>query len=228
MFFDRYDAGKQLAQKLISYKSSDTVVYALPRGGVLVGYEIAKSLKAPLDVVINRKIGHPLNKECAICAITEEGEMVYDELGLCGIDDDWINIEATAQQKEARRRRFVYKDNQPSISAEGKTAILVDDGIATGLTMKAAIKTIEKQKPTKIIVAVPVAPHEVINKLNKIVDETVVLLEEKSFQGAVGAYYRYFPEVFDKEVQVCLKKANKRKRKVSEKSYKFNPKVICT
>lgn len=209
MFFDRYDAGKQLAQKLEQYRGENTVIYALPRGGVLTGLEITKVLAAPLDIVITRKIGHPLNSEYAICAITEGGHRICTELGLCGVDVDWLEAESSAQQREAQRRRLAYKTEYSSILAKGKVAILVDDGIATGLTMKAAIHQIKKQKPKKIIVAVPVAPHDVVLELEQIVDEVIVINDVTKNLGAISEYYTHFPEVFDKEVTLCLQQANK-------------------
>jgi putative phosphoribosyl transferase len=203
-FHDRYDAGRQLAMSLSKFKGADAVVYTLPRGGVLVGYEVAKDLAVPLDVVIVRKIGHPLNDEYAICAITERGERICNEIGLTGVDPTWIANVSHIEQKEAERRRQVYKGDKASVSAKGKIAIIVDDGIATSLTMQAAIVTLKKQKPQKIIVAVPVAPQETLAKLRGQVDEVVVLVAKEPFRGSVGAYYAHFPEVFDTEVQTAL------------------------
>jgi putative phosphoribosyl transferase len=204
MFFDRHDAGERLARRLSFYKGKKAVVYALPRGGVLLGLDVAKELGVPLDVVIARKVGHPFNNEYALCAVTEDGERICDESGLCGIDEAWVDLESDIQQREARRRRIVYKKNRRTISAKGKVAILVDDGIATGLTMKAAIRAIQKQKPSSIVVAVPVASHTVIVELKKLVDDVVVLEDVASFTGAVGAYYTQFPQVSDEEVIACL------------------------
>lgn len=204
MFFDRYDAGKQLACKLLKYKDTDAVVYALPRGGVLTGMEVAKVLQVPLELVIACKIGHPMNRECAVCAVTEDGERICDEIGVCCVDKSWIESESSTQQAEAKRRRIMYKGNSPAISAEGKIAILVDDGIATGLTMKVAIQSIQKQKPAKIIIAAPVASHDVIVDLGWLVDEVAVIKDEDSFRQAVGAYYKHFSEVSDTEVKAAL------------------------
>ncbi len=208
MFFDRYDAGKQLASKLQTYKDTDSIVLALPRGGVLVGYEIATALHLPLDVVITRKIGHPFNKEVAICAVTEDGRRVCDDWGLYGLDDDsWLEHETAIAMEEAVRRRKVF-GVQTSLSLKDKTVIITDDGIATGLTMKAALLTICSQKPKKIVLAVPVAPHDVLKELSAEVDEVVVLDTGENYRGAVGAYYTHFPEVFDKEVITCLKRSH--------------------
>lgn len=204
LFFDRHEAGTQLAAKLQHYKQTDAVVYAIPRGGVLVGLEVSKALGVPLDIVIVRKIGHPLNEEYAVCAIAENGEFVCNEIGISAIDAGWIDTAMQVQQKDARRRRRVYAGGVPSHSAEKKIAIVVDDGIATSLTMQAAVKAIHKQKPLKIIVAALMAPHDAVCTLGELVDEVVVLLDEEQFLGSVGAYYTYFPEVPDSEVQTAL------------------------
>lgn len=207
MFTDRYDAGRQLAAYLQEYKNEDAVVYGLPRGGVLVGLEIAKKINAQLDIVLTRKLGHPFNPDLALCAITEDGQRIYGESGLCGIGLDWIESESAIQQREIQRRRNVYKDQALDIRAAGKVAILVDDGIATGLTMKAAILAIKKQSPQKIVVAVPVAPRQVVLELEQLVDEVVVLDDAFPYRGSVGAYYAFFPKVYDKEVVVSIKEA---------------------
>ena len=204
MFLDRYDAGQRLAVKLKEYKNSATVVLALPRGGVLVGHEIATELNLPLDVVITRKIGHPLNKEIAICAVTEDGRRVCDDYSPYAVDKNWIDRESQLAVKEATRRRLVYGVLTPQ-SLRDKTVIVTDDGIATGLTMKAALMSIPSQKPRKIVLALPVCPPEVLRELKSQVDEVVVLDESKPYRGAVGAYYTHFPEVSDKQVVDCLK-----------------------
>jgi len=216
MFFDRYDAGNQLATKLQSYKNTDTVVLALPRGGVLVGYEIATDLGLPLDIVITRKIGHPFNKEVAICAVTEDGCRVCGDCGLCGLDDDsWLRHETEVAITEAVRQRKVY-GAKTQLSITNKTVIVTDDGVATGLTMKAALLMVRAQKPKKIILAIPVCPRDVLAELTDLVDEVVILDKDKEFRGAVGLYYTHFAEVYDKEVVVCLKSANK-----NEADYSF-------
>lgn len=208
MFLDRYDAGKQIASKLQTYKDTNSVVLALPRGGVLVGYEIATALHLPLDVVITCKIGHPLNKEMAVCVVTEDGRRVCDDRGLCGLDDDsWLEHETVAATGEIVRRRNVFGVRAP-LSLKNKTVIVTDDGIATGLTMKAALLMIRSQKPKKIVLAVPVAPHDVLKEFSTEVDEVVVLDTGEDYRGAVGAYYTHFPEVFDEEVIACLKQVH--------------------
>jgi putative phosphoribosyl transferase len=212
LFFDRYDAGKQLAKKLKSYSNSDAVVLALPRGGVLVGYEIATHLHLPLDVIITRKIGHPLNREVAVCAITEDGRRVCDDGGLYGLDESWIAYEVAVAMDEAVRRRKLFGADR-AVSLAHKTVIVTDDGIATGLTMKAALLMIRSQKPKKIVLAIPVCPAEVLQEFRDQVDEIVRLDSGANFRGAVGAYYTHFPEVYDTEVIACLKSSKKTAKK---------------
>jgi predicted phosphoribosyltransferase len=216
MFFDRYDAGQRLAQRLAPYKDSNAIVYALPRGGVVLGYEIATALNLKLDIVITRKIGHPLDKEVAVCAITEYGELVCDEQGLCGIDESWIEAEVHTEQKEAHRRRSVYSTRKRPLSARGKIAIVVDDGIATGLTIKAAIRALQKQHPRKVVAAVPICPPEVWSELEVLTDETIVLIDDEHYLGSVGAYYENFPQLSDAEVVSLLTKADKLYKKRRE------------
>lgn len=210
MFFDRYDAGKKLATMLRPYKNTDAIVLALPCGGVLVGYEIATELGLPLDIVISRKIGHPFNKEVAICALAEDGRRICDDWGLCGLDDSWLQHETEVAIAEAVRRRKAYGAKTP-LSITDKTVIVTDDGVATGLSMKAALLMVRSQKPKKIILAVPVCPKDVLTELADLVDQVIILDKEKEFRGTVGAYYTHFAEVYDKEVITCLTFANKNK-----------------
>lgn len=206
MFFTkRQEAGEQLAKKLSEYKDRDAIVYALPRGGVVLGFEVAKALHLPLDIVITRKIGHPDNPEYAVCAITESGDAYCNESEKLLLDQKWLTQEIEKEKREASRRRQVYFGDRKHILAKDKIVIIVDDGIATGLTIFAAIQSLKKEYPKKVIVAVPVAPHDIIVKIKKEVDEVVVLEDAKQYLGAVGAYYRDFPQVNDEEVVELLK-----------------------
>jgi len=198
-FENRVDAGKKLAAKLEKYKGEDVVVLALPRGGVVLGYEIAKSLGAPLDLVITRKIGHPDNPEYAICAVAEDGHTLCNEVERSNINDEWFDKVVVEEQEEAKRRRKLYlKGKRKNI--KGKTVIIVDDGIATGLTLGLAIKEVKHDDPKKIIVAVPVAPREAVDEISREVDEFVSLYVPQIYLGAVGAYYDSFEQVSDEEV----------------------------
>jgi ribose-phosphate pyrophosphokinase len=202
-FRDRRDAGTQLGRLLAPYAGPLTVVYALPRGGVVLGAVVAEMLGAPLDVVIARKVGHPMNPEYALCAVTEHGQPVCNPHEVEAVDPAWLETATTREREEAARRRARYLGTRPSISAEGKVAILVDDGIATGLTMRAAIRDIWRQHPSKVVVAVPVIPAETAVVLREEADEVVAVEVVTDFFGAVGMYYDDFRQVEDDEV-ICL------------------------
>ena len=206
-FSDRKEAGRKLAAELGGYRGDDVVVYALPRGGVVLGYEISRALHVPLDLIITRKIGHPYNPEYAIGAITEEGEALYEERERVEADQDWLKKAAEKERREALRRRRVYLNGRKRTSAQGKRAIVVDDGVATGLTLRAALLSLRKDKPKELIVAIPVAPHDVIQVLRNEADTVVVLEDAKEYLGAVGAYYDEFPQVSDEEVVHFLRQS---------------------
>lgn len=207
-FRDRKDAGQRLAQKLAAkHHGTDGIVYALPRGGVVLGAEIARHLDLPLDLLIARKIGHPHNPEYAIGAVTAGGDMVSNALEVQYIAREWYERRAAAERQEARRRSRVYRGDRPSLPADGKTAIIVDDGIATGLTMEAAIRAIRSQQPARLVIAVPVVPADTAAKLERAVDEVVALDVAADYLGAVGAYYDDFPQVSDEEVIALLRAA---------------------
>ncbi|MCR4324431.1 MAG: phosphoribosyltransferase family protein [Candidatus Curtissbacteria bacterium] len=206
-FKNRADAGQKLAQKLKKYKGRDIVVYALPRGGVVTANEIAKCLNAPLDLIITRKIGHPYISEYAIAAVAENGHIVKNEEEVKAVDQVWFRQETKNQRQEAKRRRELYLGTKASISPEGKIAILVDDGIATGLTMRVAILELKHRHPKKIIVAVPIAPKDTASQIGAEVDEFVALdiPSMYEFLGGIGAYYDEFLPVEDNEVIKIMK-----------------------
>lgn len=228
MFFDRYDAGAQLASRLMHYKNTDAVVFAIPNGGVLTGLVVAEKLELPLELIISRKIGHPLNKEYAVCAVTENGVRVCNDHGFCGIDTDKIEIETRLQQRLAIEKRSMCGKCRNFTSLRGKTAIIVDDGIATGLTMKAAVLAVRKLGADKIIVAVPVALHDVLKSLGQTVNEIVIIHNNQRHSQAISNHYKYFTEVFDKDVIACIQKAERRYRGVlyPNKNSKKNSLVI--
>ena len=205
MFKDRKEAGQLLAQQLIQYRDKDAIIYALPRGGVVLGLEIAQFLHAPLDLVIARKIGHPDNPEYAVCAVTEEDEPFYNEGEKAVLDPSWLQKEIIKEREEARRRREKYLEGQKHRSARNKIAIVVDDGVATGLTLRSALRSLRKEKPKELVVAVPVVPHELVDILHTEADKVIVLKDEQEYLGAVGAYYQNFPQVSDEEVIELLK-----------------------
>ena len=199
---DREEAGELLANKLSDYKDQDVVVYALPRGGVITAAVIAKALDATLDLVLVRKIGHPYQPEYAIAAIGESGDVVANEREIAQVDAGWYEQEKKRQQKENTRRRKEYLHGRAPISAAGRTAILVDDGVATGLTLRAGIRELCHLRPDKIIVAVPVIPSTTAEIIREEADELVALEIPSggAFLGSVGSYYDHFPSVVDDEV----------------------------
>lgn len=204
-FRDRTDAGIRLANALAKYQGEDLIIYALPRGGVPLGVEIAKRLNAPLDLLITKKIGHPRNPEYAIGAITEDGDPVCNQEEVEWVDRQWLEEETARMRVEIKRRREKYFGEIAQHPIEGKTVIIVDDGIATGYTMFASINEIKKRKPSKIVVAIPVTPEDIANKLRAIVDDLVSVQIDPFYLGAVGAYYDDFSQVEDEEVIALLK-----------------------
>ncbi|KPK10500.1 MAG: phosphoribosyl transferase [Acidithiobacillales bacterium SG8_45] len=210
-FHDRIDAGKQLADLVAEkYKGTDSVIYPLPRGGVPLGIEVARVLAMPLDLVIPRKIGHPYNPEYAICAVAETGETVCNERELARVDKAWFEQRVAEEREESRRRRELYLAGRSPAAIEGKTAILVDDGIATGLTMRAAIKDMRARKAARVVVAIPVVPEDTAALLAREVDDVVALSIDVHYMGAVGAYYDDFSQVSDQEVLEMMQQLDDR------------------
>ncbi len=199
-FYDREDAGGRLAERLMQFKSESLIVLALPRGGIVLGAEVSGKLNCPLDLIIPRKIGHPGNPEYAIAAVTESGALVANESEIASVDTEWFEREKAVQIAEAKRRRKVYLKGRKQVNLRGKTIIIIDDGIATGLTMKAAISEVKAKNPVKIIVAVPVAPADIYKQIKDEVDDFVVVDAPEYYLGSVGAYYKNFPQVTDEEV----------------------------
>lgn len=209
MFKDRNYAGRQLAKKLEKYRATDAVVLALPRGGVVTGYEVARKLKLPLDIVTVRKIGHPENSEYAIGAVDEHGMTLWNEPEISELDLTWLGEETQKQRVEALRRAKLYRGRRKPRALKDKIAILVDDGIATSLTMRLAVRVVKAQKPKQVIVAVPVAPPESVNALKKEGADNVIVLEPpERYLGAVGAHYTRFEQVEDDEVIRLLRLVN--------------------
>lgn len=206
MFKNRADAGKQLARQLEKYKNArDTILLALPRGGVVVAAEIARALHLPLDIIVPRKIGAEGNPEYAIGALTETGEIVWNEAEREAANPEYLKKVIAEERAEAQRRLATYRGNRERRDIKGKTVVIVDDGIATGLTMRAAIKTARTENPKKIIVAVPHGAADTVAKLQKEADE-VIALETPVFYGAVGQFYESFPQTSDEEVIEALEK----------------------
>jgi putative phosphoribosyl transferase len=204
-FENRVEAGRRLAQALLKYRGQTGIVYPLPRGGIPLGVEIARALHMPIDLVIPRKIGHPLNPEYAIGAVCENGGMVCNEWEIAQIDPRWFEQKVKSERQEARRRRERYLGGRAPLPAAGKIAILVDDGIATGLTMRAAIRDLKQRQPARVVVAIPVTPTDAAEALRREVDELVALDVPDFYLGAVGAYYRDFSQISDEEAIELLR-----------------------
>ena len=200
MFKDRKEAGSLLAHELIQYRSKNAVVLALPRGGVPVAFEIAKKLKLPLDIFPVRKVGHPDNPEYALCAVDQDGNTLCNEEEIANVEPVWLKKEIEKQRQEALRRAGLYRGNKKSLNLSGKIVILVDDGVATGLTLRLAVKSLRRKEPGKIIVAVPISPKETADILKAEVDKLIILDVPEYFAGSVGAYYESFSQVSDDEV----------------------------
>jgi len=211
MFADRRDAGVQLISRLKEYKDQQgVIVLALPRGGVATGYEIARSLNIPLDIVIVRKIGFPGQPELGIGAVSETGTVVLNTsiISTYGVPKEYIEREVSRQKEEISRRVKLYRKGKRLPSLEGKTVILVDDGVATGATIKSAITTLKEENLKKLIVALPVAPPGVVKELEQMVDLFICIETPFDFM-AVGSYYHDFTQVSDEEVINFLERSAK-------------------
>ncbi|MES2200357.1 MAG: phosphoribosyltransferase family protein [Chlamydiota bacterium] len=207
MFLNRPEAGKLLANALHHYFGKDVIVLALPRGGVPVAAEIAFALKAPLDLIFAHKIGHPLQEEYAIAAVSEGGAMVGHPEELEQVDKKWLEEEKEKTYKKMMLQRKLYLQERKKPDLKDRVVILVDDGVATGLTLLAAIFEVKQFAPAKLVIAVPVAPQNTADKIKEQVDELIALQVDQDglFLGSVGAYYQEFPQVQDQEVIELLK-----------------------
>jgi putative phosphoribosyl transferase len=205
LFADRVNAGKSLVSALRDLVDKDAIVLAIPRGGVVVGFEVAKALGLPLDVIIPRKIGAPGQPELAIGAVTEDGTVLLDEslVERLQVSDYYIKEESEAQKVEIQRRLKLYRGYVPYPSLANRDVILVDDGIATGSTMKAALASVRKRGAKTVVVAIPVGPLSTITELEQEADRVVCLHTPESFY-AIGQFYRDFAQTSDEEVTRLL------------------------
>jgi predicted phosphoribosyltransferase len=209
-FRDRTEAGKLLAKQLTEYTNQhDVLVLALPRGGVPVAFEVARALHAPLDVMVVRKLGVPGQEELAMGAIATGGVRILnnDVVHFLGIPNELVDKIAANEQLELERRERLYRGDRPAYDVRGRTVILVDDGIATGATMHAAVAALEQQQPTRIIIAVPTAAPSTCEEFANEVDELVCVIRPEPFI-AVGYWYRQFSQSSDEEVRSLLEQAN--------------------
>lgn len=210
LFENRVDAGRMLAQELVEYKQdSDVIVLGLPRGGVPVAYEVAEALEAPLDIFLVRKLGLPGREELAMGAIASGGVRVLNEsvVGAMDIPDEVVEAVTEEEQEEMERRERRYRGERPAADLEGRTVILVDDGLATGATMRAAVRGLRAQNPKEIIVAVPTASPETCEQFEDEVQDVICSVTPHPFRG-VGFWYEDFSQTTDEEVQDYLREAS--------------------
>ncbi len=208
-FRDRFEAGRFLARKLDAYRDRpDALVLALPRGGVPVGFAVADQLRLPLDVFLVRKLGLPGQPELAMGAIATGGTVVLndDVVRMLGVSPQLIDRVAAAERQELARREQAYRGTRPAPDVRGRTAILVDDGLATGSTMKAAARALARQGPARVVIAVPTAPPDVCQALAAEADEVVCAMTPEPFD-AVGLWYQDFSQTTDDEVRALLARA---------------------
>jgi putative phosphoribosyl transferase len=210
-FADRAEAGRLLAERVVALRLAAPLVLALPRGGVPVAAEVARALEAPLDVALVRKIGAPYQPELAVGAVADgvEPEVVLNEelVAALGIDPEFIAARASRELATIEQRRSDYAPLRARVDPEGRAVIVVDDGVATGMTMQAALRHLKRRKPARLIAAVPVASREAVEMLQREADEVVCLAAPRDF-GSVGGFYRDFGQVSDEEVAALLRAAN--------------------
>jgi len=208
IFRNRVDAGRRLASALFHLRSDKCIVIAIPRGGVVVGFEVAKALNCPLDIVVPRKIGAPAQPELAVGAVAEDGTVIIDEYiaDLVGVSERYLEQAVSLEVKEIKRRVSLYRAGRPPLDVRGMTTILVDDGLATGATMRAAVRFVRNLDAKKVIVAVPVAPPDTVEKIRAEADEVYCLNTPADFY-AIGQFYDSFEQTTDEEVISLLSAA---------------------
>ena len=209
IFHDRTEAGRLLGDALAFLKGrKNVVVLAIPRGGVPVGKEVADKIGAPLDLVITRKIGAPGEPELAIGAVSQEGEIITDPelVTMLKISQEYLREQSAIQVEEIRNRMKKYRGDRPYPELAGKTVVIVDDGIATGSTIRAAVKSVKKRNAAEVILAAPVGPPDTVQELSKIVDRVVCLSTPEGFY-AIGQFYEEFEQVEDEKVREIMRSA---------------------
>ncbi len=205
-FSDRYDAAMQLAPLLEKYKKEKGVILAVPRGGVPIGYYLAKYLDFPLDLLMTKKLGHPGNEEFAIGAVSLEGSIIEETTG---VPELYIREETRRIREQLKERYIKFMGNKEPVDIKGKIIIVVDDGVATGRTILSTIKILRNKEPRKIVVAVPVASEEAADRIKEVVDDFICLHTPYPFYG-VGRFYADFTQVEDEDVLLLLNELNAR------------------
>ena len=221
IFENRYDAGRQLANKLVEYYEKPIIVLGIPNGGVAVALSITLALNVDLDLVISRKIPLPLSPEGGFGSITDDGTIIYNEdvVRNAGLSQQQITYQVNQVRADIRDRSLLYHKDRPPLTINGRTVIIVDDGLASGYTMRAAIESVRHRKPERVISAVPVGPESIIEELQKVADKVVTCAVGTSPQFYVSDYYQYWHEITDDEVLHCLREWRLRK---------FGPKINLT
>ena len=207
IFENRYDAGRQLAEKLAEYAGQSVVVLGIPNGGVAVALSVALALDADLDLVISRKIPLPLSPEGGFGSVTDDGTIMLNDAVVesAGLSQQQINYQVSKVRADIRDRSLLYHRDRPPVAIGGRTAIVVDDGLASGYTMRAAIESLRHRKPEKIVAAVPVGPEAVVKELEQVADKVVTCAVGVMPRFYVSDFYRYWHEISDSEVLHCLK-----------------------
>ena len=207
LFDNRYDAGRQLAAQLSEYKGQPVVVLAIPNGGVPVALEVALALEANLDLVISRKIPLPLSPEAGFGAVADDGTVILNEevVKRVGLSSHQVNYQINQVRAEIRQRSLLYRQNRPLSVVNGKTVTIIDDGLASGFTMMAAVESVRRRQPKEIVVAVPVTSATALEKIEKVANKVVIVAKGTMPKFYIADFYRYWHDLSDVEVIQCLK-----------------------
>lgn len=206
-FENRYDAGRQLAKKLMEYAGKSTIVLGIPNGGVAVALQVALALDADFDLVVSRKIPLPMSPEGGFGSITDDGTLILDEdlIKRTGMTQKQIELQINQVKASIRQRSILYHSENLPLAVNGKTVIIVDDGLASGYTMRAAIESIKKRRPSRIIAAVPVAPAHAVKDVQRVADRVVSCIVSNQSEFYVADFYNHWYDITDSEVLSCLK-----------------------
>jgi len=207
LFNNRYDAGRQLAGKLSEYKGQSVIVLAIPNGGVHIGLEVALALEADLDLVISRKIPLPLNPEAGFGAVVDDGTAILNDevVKRMGLTPHQINYQINQVRADIRQRSLLYRKDKPLAVVSGRTVIIVDDGLATGFTMRAAVESVRHRHPASIVVAIPATSAGALEQVGEVADRVVFLVKGTQLKFFIADFYRYWYDLSDAEVIQCLK-----------------------